>query len=356
MSTELHAVITTIQQPTDAVRALVRALAATQSPLAVLGDKKGPARYDLEGARLISLEAQRELPFRLAGLLPTASYTRKNLGYLLAMSEGAECIYETDDDNRPLAGWRMRGEETMVQRVNTTGWCNVFRYFSADNIWPRGFPLQEIHKLPSTAAVDMAETPLKAPLQQGLVNGSSDVDAIWRLTMDHEHTFENRPSLFLPPGVWCPFNSQSTWWWPEAFPLMYLPSFCTFRMTDIWRSFVAQRCLWAMGHGMVFHAPEVYQERNLHNLMRDFQDEVPGYLQNASICERLEKLELKSGIEAVRENLHRCYGELISAKILPTDELSLVEAWLEDVINPRQPSLEDLNSFAPACHGIQRVG
>jgi hypothetical protein len=108
-----------------------------------------------------------------------------------------------------------------------------------------------------------------------LADHSPDVDAVWRLVLDRPFCFDKGESLYLAPGTWCPFNSQSTWWWPEAYPLLYLPSFCTFRMTDIWRSFVAQRCLWAVGQGVAFHASEVAQARNQHNLMRDFEDEVP---------------------------------------------------------------------------------
>lgn len=111
----------------------------------------------------------------------------------------------------------------------------------------------------------------------------------------------------MMPDVWCPFNSQTTWWFPAACPLMYLPSFCTFRMTGIWRSFVAQRCLWAMGSALTFHQAEVIQQRNVHNLLKDFEDEVPGYLRNESICEILENVKLKPGREAVGGNLLRCY-------------------------------------------------
>jgi len=32
--------------------------------------------------------------------------------------------------------------------------------------------------------------------------------------------------------------------------LMYLPIKASFRMTDIYRSFVAQRCLWELGEGV----------------------------------------------------------------------------------------------------------
>jgi hypothetical protein len=80
---------------------------------------------------------------------------------------------------------------------------------------------------------------------------------------------------------WCPFNSQSTWFFKKAFPLMYLPCSCKHsECTDIWRSFIGQRCLWEIGEGVTFHSPsEVYQDRNEHDLLKDFEDEIPGYLQ-----------------------------------------------------------------------------
>ena len=135
----------------------------------------------------------------------------------------------------------------------------------------------------------------------------------------------------MMPDVWCPFNSQTAWWFPAACPLMYLPSFCTFRMTGIWRSFVAQRCLWAMGSALTFHQAEVIQQRNVHNLLKDFEDEVPGYLRNESICEIRENVKLKPGREAVGGNLLRCYEALAGQGIFPKKELQLVRAWLRDL-------------------------
>ena len=112
---------------------------------------------------------------------------------------------------------------------------------------------------------------------------------------------------------------------------MYLPTHCTFRMTDIWRSFVAQRCLWELGYGVVFHPPEVIQERNLHNLMRDFQDEIPGYQHNEEIVRCLNEVKLKSGVESVHDNLLACYGRLVSRGFFPDAEMSLLRAWLADL-------------------------
>ena len=94
---------------------------------------------------------------------------------------------------------------------------------------------------------------------------------------------------------------------------------------------MAQRCLWEFDASVVFHGPEVDQERNPHNLMRDFADEIPGYLRNAEIVELLGKLSLEPGLAALRRNLLACYGVLVKAGVLPAAELPLVKAWLEDL-------------------------
>ncbi len=82
---------------------------------------------------------------------------------------------------------------------------------------------------------------------------------------------------------------------------------------------------------MVFHAPEVIQERNPHNLMRDFEDEVPGYNQNDELARVLESTDLASGVANVGANLRSCYVALIEKGIFPEKELPLVDAWLSDV-------------------------
>ncbi len=324
--------MTTIQAPTDCVRRLCGRLMALGIRLLVMGDKKGPWTYDTPGAELVTLTQQGSLPFKLAPLLPKGHYVRKNLGYLLAMREGAHCIYETDDDNAPNSSWHVREEVAVTRRAAAAGWYNVYRLFSEANIWPRGFPLDKVTApLPDQRLDLMTEAHVTAPIQQGLANGSPDVDAVWRLVLDRDFRFRDGPSVLLPRNTWCPFNSQSTWWRPSAFALMYLPSHCSFRMTDIWRSFIAQRCLWEFAEGMVFHGPEVDQERNVHNLMRDFADEVPGYLQNARIADLLQGLALKPGIAAVVGNLLACYEALIDAEIFPAEERALVGAWAADV-------------------------
>ena len=102
-------------------------------------------------------------------------------------------------------------------------------------------------------------------------------------------------------------------------------------MTDIWRSFVAQRIAWANDWGILFHEPTITQQRNPHDLMRDFADELPGYLNNAAICEALGKLQIKTGVENLPDNLRACYAELVRIEVIQERELTLLEAWIEDV-------------------------
>src|SRR5690349_12685506 len=118
MSDEFTCVVTTIQAPTPPMRRLAERLRGVGAPLIVVGDKKGPASFDLPGVRFVPLSEQLDLPFDLARLLPTGHYVRKNLGYLLAIQSGAIAIYETDDDNAPLDRWRPR--TIQVQAINVT--------------------------------------------------------------------------------------------------------------------------------------------------------------------------------------------------------------------------------------------
>ena len=327
-----YSVITTIAEPTKGVEKLVSRLLAVDGHLIVIGDEKGPHSYETNATTFLSLQKQGRLPFKIAKMLPTCHYARKNIGYLYSIQERANCIYETDDDNAPLIRWKPRSLQVDAKMPKKQGWLNVYRYFTDEFIWPRGFPLNHIRNGDMDLDIFcMDDIRINAPIQQGLADNSPDVDAAWRLLHDKVIIFNEGPSIYLKPGLWCPFNSQSTWWWPEAYPLMYLPSFCSFRMTDIWRSFIAQRCLWEMGYGVVFHSSEVYQDRNAHNLMRDFEDEITGYLGNNKFIAVLDAISLKSDAGNALDNLLLCYEVLIREKFFPEKELCLVKAWADDI-------------------------
>jgi hypothetical protein len=298
-------------------------------PFIVIGDTKSPSDFNLANCDFYSVQRQCEQEFALAKLLPTRHYARKNIGYLLAAAKGAEVIIETDDDNYPYPEfWNERTKIQQAHPLQDKGWVNVYRYFTDVNTWPRGFSLSDIRgELP----ILEQSASLNCPIQQGLADDNPDVDAIFRLVDASPVKFSRKDSVALGRGCWCPFNSQNTTWFKEAFPLLYLPSYCSFRMTDIWRSFVAQRICWENGWHILFHNATVWQERNDHNLMQDFSDEIQGYLHNPAIAERLAQLPLKSGVEHIAENLLQCYELLIAMNLIDKAEVKLVEAWLKDI-------------------------
>jgi hypothetical protein len=327
MSTAL--IVTSINPPNTALRELAAGSAKHGWDFIVAGDSKSPVDFNLDGCRYLSLEAQRNSGFSLGAKCPERSYTRKNVGYLAAMEAGAKVIVETDDDNHPRENfWLPRKSEVRCRTVEADGWVNAYRYFSENFIYPRGLPLNHARdEVPVAGHLGDHE----CPIQQGLADSDPDVDAVYRMLFPLPFDFEiAHDPILLMSGAWCPFNSQNTTFHQSAFPLLYLPAKCSFRMTDIWRSFVAQRVLQAKGMGVLFHGPTVWQERNDHDLHKDFTDELPGYANNAQMREELMGLSFDSS-DSTRKMMESCYETLIRNGWVGQEEEILLQAWFEDI-------------------------
>jgi hypothetical protein len=326
---KLATVITTINDVNDVMKKWSNRVSG-YGPLVVVADKKTPDPYKLDRAKVLSHDSSEYREFTTAGRVPHNNYARKNLGYLWAMKDGAQCIYETDDDNAPLDGWALRPHSvphTQLRGPKVPAWFNTYS-FLRENAWPRGFPLELVKK---NNYFTPNKVTAKCSIQQGMIRGDSDVDAIYRMTHGGDLEFKDTVSFSLN-GLWSPFNSQSTWWWPSAYALMYLPSTCSMRVTDIWRSFVAQRCLREIGESVLYHSPaEVVQERNKHNLLDDLKQEVPLYTSGVQISTLLDSLKLAKGHRNVMLNMVMCYVALTSAGLLDRSELYILNGWTEDI-------------------------
>ena len=317
-------VITTINHPTKAIQKISEIVATDGWRCIVVGDKKTPANWSAPGIDYLSYDDQLRMFGRLAELLPANHYCRKNLGYLYAIRNGAEAILETDDDNIPADSFgKDIAAEVTGETIGGVKWSNIYKHFTERLIWPRGNPLDTIHDAGQLTGSHVA----RAPLQQFLADGDPDVDAIYRLLFKEPLQFDKRSPLFLEEGSWCSFNSQNTLFLKEVFPLLYLPCHVSFRMTDIWRSFVAQLGLWATGNQLVFRNATVVQERNEHNLMRDFSDEVDGYLNNDHIANCLTALLDNNRGLPLRDVVRAAWVALRDMGILKDAELDIYDAW-----------------------------
>lgn len=297
--------------------------------LIIIGDKKSPDLVEIEGCNYYSLADQNKFGFELATSLPENSYCRKMLGYLEAIKQGDKIIVETDDDNIPLPNfWDERTLTKSGNAITQKGWINIYRFFSEKMIWPRGFPLQSLHD-PLPVLENMKQS--ICPVQQGLADREPDVDAVFRMIFKEEVYFKKAAPIAIQFPAVCPFNSQNTTWFEPAFPLMYLPVTCSFRMTDIWRSFIAQRILVTCGWFTLFTQSTVEQIRNPHNLFSDFRDENEGYLNYAFVVDELSNLSLQKGQENIGTNLKVCYEKLIEMEIFKPNELTCLNHWLKDL-------------------------
>jgi hypothetical protein len=322
-------VVTTIARPNKAMRKLAKYARQEGWRFYVIGDTKTPPDYTLSGAEYWSVEAQRGAGLAFGRACPERHYSRKNIGYLLSARDGAEVLIETDDDNLPEPLFTIpRRRQVVALSLAGCGWVNIYRYFTSAHIWPRGFPLDAVLAEPPEILDDLAV--LECPIQQGLADENPDVDAIFRLVLPLPVSFEAAQPIALKRGAWCPFNSQNTTWFREAFPLLYLPVTCNMRLTDIWRGLVAQRVAWEYGWPILFHQATVRQKRNEHHLMKDFEDELPGYLRNRRIAEILGRLRLSHRAGSVHKNMEKCYQALVAEGILDTSELKYLEAWRSD--------------------------
>ncbi len=170
---------------------------------------------------------------------------------------------------------------------------NPYAHFGQPTIWPRGYPLTEISKSHYNSYVS---GPLKTSLiQQGVVNGDPDVDAIFRLTKSLQYkkinvSFDERaPSVQIPLFRIAPFNTQNTLFHYEAFWALYLPRTVPFRLSDIWRSYWAQRLLWLLNGTVSFRGTSAFRRRNSQSYLEDFYEEQKMYAKTNQLVDLLLK-------------------------------------------------------------------
>ena len=326
MSSKVALIITTINEPTEAIRTFSDWFS---DDLIIVGDRKTPDTYEGFSCDYLSLNHQLNMSFSISKNLPVDHYSRKNIGYLHAISKGYDKIYETDDDNLPYES--LRG--ILQQRIlgnsvkNKTSFINIYSLFTDEFVWPRGFPLELLSEKKHHT---IENTRIAASVWQGLADEDPDVDAVYRMVLGKDIYF-NQGRFVLNNGTYSPFNSQNTLWNKDAFFAMYLPSSVSFRFTDILRSYIAKRLLDHTGLKLGFLEATVKQIRNPHNLLDDFESETPMYLHAQSIIKLLDNIVLTNldGLSAMQ----KIYEKLEIKGIVKSDELLALEAWVSDFRN-----------------------
>ena len=286
----------------------------------------------------LGVEKQKSLGYRIHDFLPYKSYARKNLGYLYAIQHGAKIIFETDDDNSPTSGkitfFQQETGDFFVYRTDSIV-VNPYEHFGQSTIWPRGYPLDRIADPPSHRFIKCQG--VDTSIQQGVVNGDPDVDAIFRLTRKDKDVslkveFDaDAPSVVLPPKTMAPFNSQNTLFMKKALWAMLIPTTVTFRVCDIWRGYWAQRLLWDVGSHLSFFPPNAVQFRNAHNYLADFIDEKMLYHDAGRLVEFL--INWKSDKPDFFSRALDLGMAMAEQGFWQLNDAMLTEAWLADLVS-----------------------
>lgn len=323
-----YIVITSIFEPTEAVIELAQ---RAEYKLIVVGDLKTPEDWHCSNVDYISVDQQKEIGEQLYDVLPFNHYSRKMFGYLSAIKNGAEIIVDTDDDNIPKANWEFPPFDGSFQNVpGDKGFVNIYQLFTDQPIWPRGLPLRLI-RTKFNLDNDLTQQAVKVGIWQGLADEDPDVDAIYRLTSDEVCIFKNREPVVLGTGSYSPFNTQNTIIRKELFPLLYLPTFVTFRFTDILRGLVALPIMNIYNYQLGFTDATVVQKRNPHDYYKDFLSEIPMY----QYTEEAIKIasEVSDPNRTITDNLYNVYDGLLAKNIVEKRELLVLEAWLQELKN-----------------------
>ena len=274
-------VTTTINAPTKAVK-LFQAM--KDWDLVVIGDLKTPKDYHLERGVYMDPASQEKYDKELSDAIGWNCIQRRNFGLLVAHDMKADLVAVVDDDNIPLAGW---GENLFVgQEVEVNYYETELAAFDPigatnyPNLWHRGYPLQLLSKRNYSTKTRKR---VRVDIQADFWNGDPDIDAICR--MEHAPECDFDPAAFpIASNKLSPFNSQNTFLAGDVIEDYFLYPHVG-RMDDIWAAYYVQ----AKDYRVVYGKASVFQDRNVHDLIRDMRQEYLGYENNLAIVQELPK-------------------------------------------------------------------
>lgn len=276
-------VTTTIFSPSEAI---IKYSNMKDWTLVVVGDKKTPhSEYEkIENIIYLHPKAQEDMYKKLSDSLGWNCIQRRNIGFVYAYHNGADIIASVDDDNIPLENW---GKDLFLcDSIEVDSYeCEKCDFFdplsvtSRNELWHRGFPIKFVKQ---KNTITKKKEILIPSFQGNLWNGEADVDAIERMLFNTTCDFSKDKIFPFTSSQKCPFNSQNTFIHRRAIKDYFCFPFVG-RMDDIWGAYVAL----SKGHRVIFDKPTVYQERNEHDNIMDFKNEILGYINNHDFNEKI---------------------------------------------------------------------
>jgi hypothetical protein len=325
--------------------------------------------------------------------LPWGHVGRKNVGYLYAVLHGARYVWDFDDDvmvlskhltipapgeadlgaRLPMASQTASSavpaahSAVFEARVPAAPYAsevlNPYPFFEANHFpaWPRGFPPDRVLSNSSSHDAPIALKTVQVPaasigVVQFLANHDPDVDSLYRMIRPLPLDFPLHGVLPLvmpasagpvgavqagaaddsavPSGahtVFAPYNAQSTLHSRSALWALLLPLTPHPRVSDIWRSYIAQRLFADIGVRVAFHSPIVaHVRRAKEENLPDMLAELPLYRDSLDLVRALRGWQGKAATLPGR--MEELYVALYEQGFLGLEDVRLAQRWISALL------------------------
>jgi len=289
-------VTTTINPPND----IINKFLTMDWDMIVVGDLKTPhqqwSELEQKCKNLTYMHPiQQENKYKaLSDAIGWNKIQRRNIGFVEAYHRGASIVATIDDDNMPLDNW---GKDILLNSKircnffnNSSGMFDPLSATSKNELWHRGYPIEQIKNKNNITQFDNELVPL---VQANLWNGDPDIDAICRLANSNPKVEFLDINPYSTDNL-TPFNSQNTFLSREVLKFYTCLPFCG-RMDDIWGGYLLQYFLRDKTPFIVFDKPTVYQDRSLHSFdginhtaVHDLEREILGYHKTGELVKNLD--------------------------------------------------------------------
>ena len=239
-------------------------------------------------------------------LIPYNSDNRRNVGFLLAMDQGADLLISIDDDNEPRIQDDFIAEHNILNRRTNTvidsenGWFNICTMLHVQPkfpIHPRGFPYRIRQSKPPVQRHRTADLPVG--MNVGLWFDDPDIDAITRNYQHFNVTGWDERTRYLAPGTWTPINTQNTALLAELIPAYYyipmdapIDGLRIDRFGDILSGLFCKKVCDQLGFAVRVGGPICHHRRTPHNLFKDLHQELAGIALLEELTAWLEQVRL----------------------------------------------------------------
>ena len=277
----IYIATTTINKTTEALKRFDK---SKNCKVIIALDKKSKKLNGLKNSIILSTKYQEKKWKKLSDLIGWNCIQRRNFAILEAFERGAETIALIDDDNIPYDNWfkhtylnkKIKAKKILTNKIV----FDPIGYTNHKNLWHRGFPLEMIHQREYKKS---GVNNIKFDIQASFWNGDPDIDAICRMIYKPNCKFNKKLFPFYSNKI-SPFNSQNTMISRKVVRDYFLFPHIG-RMDDIWASYYVT----SKKYKVVYAEPTVFQERNAHDLIKDFKQEVIGYENSKKLIQELYK-------------------------------------------------------------------